>query len=273
MAWGIAVDTTSLDVEFVSDLLWGLGVVAVAEHWQSDGTVTLRTSLGDDVEEVRRALASLPVEIAWRIEEIDDRAGTEWRRHAEPTIVSDRVAIVPAWFDSRDGVDQSHEIVIRIEPGSTFGLGNHPTTLASLRMLERYVRPGAAVLDVGCGSGVLGITALRLGAASALGVDVSVAALATSRENATANGVADRWEVTTDALPTISFAYPLVLANILAPTLVDLSGDLKRLTRPEGLLVISGVLDGHYEHVAEALRPLREVDRIVIDGWVAAAFS
>jgi len=112
-----------------------------------------------------------------------------------------------------------------------------------------------------------------LGASSALGVDVSVAVLATSRENATANGVADRWDVTTDALETIPHAYPLVLANILAPTLVELSADLKRALKSDGTLVISGVLDGHYGHVAEALRPLVETERIVIDGWVAAAFS
>jgi len=269
MAWGVAVDTTPVDVEFVSDLLWGLGVVAVTEHWQSDGTVTLRTSLGDDVDEVRRTLASLPPGVSWRMEEIDDADGTQWRRHAEPTEVSDRVLVVPSWIESPA---TSHEIVVRIEPGSTFGLGNHPTTLASLRMVERLVRPGMAVLDVGCGSGVLGITALMLGASSALGVDVSVAVLATSRENATANGVADRWDVTTDALETIPHAYPLVLANILAPTLVELSGDLKRALKSDGTLVISGVLDGHYAHVADALRPLVETERIVIDGWVAAAF-
>lgn len=269
MAWGIAVDTTPTDVEFVSDLLWGLGVVAVTEHWQNDGTVTLRTSLGDDVEEVRRALTALPPGVAWRLEEIDDADGTQWRRHAEATAVSDRVLVVPSWIDAPSS---GREIVVRIEPGSTFGLGNHPTTLASLRLIERLVRPDMAVLDVGCGSGVLGITALALGAESALGVDVSVAVLATSTENAAANGVADRWQVTTDALATISYAYPLVLANILAPTLIELSSDLKRVVKKDGTLVISGVLDGHYDHVAAALRPLVEVDRIVIDGWVAAAF-
>ncbi|MBU3689051.1 MAG: hypothetical protein B7C54_08565 [Acidimicrobiales bacterium mtb01] len=269
MAWGIAVDTTLAEVEFVSDLLWGLGVVAVTEHWQNDGTVTLRTSLGDDVEDVRRTLATLPPGVAWRMEEIDDADGTQWRRHAEATVVSERMIVVPSWLDAPA---TDHEIVVRIETGATFGLGNHPTTLASLRMVERLVRPGQAVLDVGCGSGVLGIAALKLGASSALGVDVSVAVLTTSVENAETNGVADRWSVTTDALATIQHAYPLVLANILAPTLIELSADLKRVLKKDGALVISGVLDGHYGHVADALRPLVEVERIVIDGWVAAAF-
>ena len=278
----VVVSTTPEEYEYISDLLWGLGVVAVSEHWSPDGIVTLRTSLGDDEVVVRQAMDSIGV--AFQFETVDSAAGETWRKFAKPVAVGDNLIVAPSWCDENEvralknsmdasGAGHGQARVVSIEPGSTFGMGDHPTTTSSLMMLERYLEPGMEILDVGCGSGVLGIVALMLGASRAHGVDINPASVAVSTANAEANGVADRWSVSTDALDVIGRPFEVVVANILAPTLIELSSHLKRLTAEKGVLIISGVLNGHYDHVVDALHPLREIEKIERDGWVAVAFG
>ena len=276
----MVVRTTPQEVEFVSDLLWSLGVVAIEEHWDGDGVVRLQTSLGDDPAVVERAMNALPGNLSWSTKNVDDEVINTWREFARPTVVGRRIVIAPIWCEEheiatamRELSDPADAVVVAIEPASTFGMGDHPTTMCSLLMLEKYLRPGDLVIDVGCGSGVLGIAALKLGAARAIGMDINPSCVAVSLENARSNGVEDRWSVTTEPLAVIGLAGEIVVANILAPALIELSGELKRLKKPGGKLIISGVLSDHYEHVARALEPLIEIDRTEIGGWVAAVFS
>jgi len=279
MTLSVLVRTTPTEVEFVSDLLWSLGVVAIEEHWDPDGIVRLQTSLGDDIKVVEQAMDSLPVELDWSTVIVNDAVANKWREFARPTMIGERIVIAPVWCDDREVAEvvaslahPDQAIVIPIEPASTFGMGDHPTTMTSLLMIEKYVQPGDVLIDVGCGSGVLGIGALRLGAVRAIGMDINPSCVAVSQENARLNHVADRWTVTTEPVAVIGFPADIVVANILAPALIDLSDELKRLTKPDGLLVISGVLTEHYEHVAQALAPLQECDRIEYGGWAAVAF-
>ena len=279
MTLSVVVRTTPTEVEFVSDLLWSLGVVAVEEHWDSDGIVRLQTSLGDDIKVVEQAMRSLPVELDWSTVIVNDAVANKWREFARPTMIGERIVIAPVWCDDREVAEvvaslahPDQAIVIPIEPASTFGMGDHPTTMTSLLMIEKYVKPGDVLIDVGCGSGVLGIGALRLGAVRAIGMDINPSCVVVSQENARLNHVDDRWTVTTEPVAVIGFPADIVVANILAPALIELSDELKRLTKPDGLLVISGVLTEHYEHVAQALRPLQECDRIEYGGWAAVAF-
>ena len=279
MTLSIIVRTTPIEVEFVSDLLWSLGVVAVEEHWDPDGIVRLQTSLGDDVDVVEQAMNSLPAKLDWSTTTVNDAVANKWREFARPTVIGQRIVIAPVWCDDQEVAEvvsclanPDQAIVIPIEPASTFGMGDHPTTMSSLLMIEKYLTPGDVLIDVGCGSGVLGIGALRLGAVRAIGMDINPSCIAVSQENARLNNVADRWSVTTEPLAVIGLPADIVVANILAPALIELSNALKRLTKPLGLLVISGVLAEHYEHVAEALAPLPECDRIEYDGWAAVAF-
>ena len=279
MTLSIVVRTTPTEVEFVSDLLWSLGVVAIEEHWDSDGMVRLQTSLGDDIEVVEQAMKSLPVELDWLTTTVDDAVANNWREFARPTVIGERIVIAPVWCDDQEVAEvvaslanPDQAIVIPIEPASTFGMGDHPTTMSSLLMIERYLRLGDVLIDVGCGSGVLGIGALRLGAVRAIGMDINPSCVAVSQENARLNHVEDRWSVTSEPLAVIGLPADIVVANILAPTLIELSSELRRLMKPNGLLVISGVLAEHYEHVAKALEPLRECDRIEYGGWAAVAF-
>ncbi len=279
MTLSLVVRTTPTEVEFVSDLLWSLGVVAIEEHWDSDGLVRLQTSLGDDIEVVEQAMKSLPVELDWSTTTVDDAVANNWREFARPTVIGERIVIAPVWCDDQEVAEvvaslanPDQAIVIPIEPASTFGMGDHPTTMSSLLMIERYLRLGDVLIDVGCGSGVLGIGALRLGAVRAIGMDINPSCGAVSQENARLNHVEDRWSVTSEPLAVIGLPADIVVANILAPTLIELSSELRRLMKPNGLLVISGVLAEHYEHVAKALEPLRECDRIEYGGWAAVAF-
>ena len=279
MTLSVVVRTTPTEVEFVSDLLWSLGVVAIEEHWDPDGIVRLQTSLGDDIKVVEQAMKSLHVELDWSTVIVNDAVSNKWREFAQPTMIGERIVIAPAWCDDREVAEvvaslayPDQAIVIPIEPASTFGMGDHPTTMTSLLMIEKYVKPGDVVIDVGCGSGVLGIGALRLGAVRAIGMDINPSCVAVSQENARLNHVDERWTVTTEPVAVIGFPADIVVANILAPALIELSDELKRLTKPDGLLVISGVLTEHYEHVAQVLMPLQECDRIEYGGWAAVAF-
>ena len=279
MTLSIIVRTTPIEVEFVSDLLWSLGVVAVEEHWDPDGIVRLQTSLGDDIDVVEQAMNSLPAKLDWSTTTVNDAVVNKWREFARPTVIGQRIVIAPVWCDDQEVAEvvsslanPDQAIVIPIEPASTFGMGDHPTTMSSLLMIEKYLTPGDVLIDIGCGSGVLGIGALRLGAVRAIGMDINPSCVAVSQENARLNNVDDRWSVTTEPLAVIGLPADIVVANILAPALIELSSELKRLTKPHGLLVISGVLAEHYEHVTEALAPLQECDRIEYGGWAAVAF-
>lgn len=264
----LVVDVAADEAEIAADALWGLGVVAVEERDGADGRIELWTSLGDEIDIVREALADFPLAWRTRFVEVDDAVVDTWREHATPTWVDEGLVVRPVWVEAGvpDGV-----VVLDIEPGATFGMGDHPTTVLSLRALRSLMSTGgvSTVLDVGCGSGVLAIAAVRLGAASAVAIDISPAAAVMTVENAVRNGVADRIEASTTPLQDVTGTYDVVLANILAPALIELSGDLRRVLAPGGSLVISGILADRHDHVLAALAPLRMVETLELDGWVA----
>lgn len=279
MTLSVVIRTTPTEVEFVSDLVWSLGVVAIEEHWDPNGVVRLQTSLGDDLEVVKQAMNSLPVVLDWSTTTVNETVANTWREFAQPTVIGRRIVIAPVWCAEQEVAeavaslpDPNQAVVIPIEPASTFGMGDHPTTMSSLLMIEKYLKSDDVLIDVGCGSGVLGIGALRMGASRAIGMDINPSCVPVSQENARLNQVSDRWSVTTEPVAVIGFPANIVVANILAPALIELSDELKRLTRPDGVLIISGVLAEHYEHVAKALEPLHEFDRIEHGGWAAVAF-
>lgn len=258
------------DAELASDALWALGVVAVEERDPTppteDHLVELWTSLGDDVDAVTRAAEGFPSRWRWRLVDVDESVADTWRQHAVPTWVEADLVVCPAWVP----IDVADEVtVLRIEPGSTFGLGDHPTTMLSMRALRRAVFRGATVLDVGCGSGVLAIAAARFGASRVEAIDIAPAAVPTTRDNALANQVDALVHVSTTPLADVDGCYDVVVANILAPTLVALADDLRRVLSPSGVLIVSGLLADRHDHVEAALAPLHLVDRDTRDGWAA----
>jgi ribosomal protein L11 methyltransferase len=192
-----------------------------------------------------------------------------WKEHYHVLHLGARTVIKPTW---RDYDPHPGEVVVELDPGMAFGTGLHPTTHTCLLLLEQAMQPGDRVLDVGTGSGILALAALKLGAAHVLALDVSEVAVQAARANAVANGVAERIEVRHATLegaagepymplvaglpvlgPEIG-QFDLVLANIIARVIAQLAPALWRAVRPGGVLIASGIID---ERLAEAETPLR----------------
>jgi len=261
----VVVSCDPAEVEIASDELWAMGASAVEERSAGE-VVELWTSLGEDVELIGSLLGGSSR--SWRLERVDARVSDTWRQFVESVIVDDGLTIAPAWLDC---VPALGGIVVRVEPGATFGLGNHPTTVGCARMLRRLDLTGRRVLDVGTGSGVLAVASVLLGAVEAHGVDINPASLSIVEANAVMNGVERRVTVSIDTLDVLDTAFEVVVANILAPVLIELAPHLVRLT--DEVLIISGLLEGAYEHVVSALAPLRVHDAIVVDGWITLALG
>ncbi|GAB4492609.1 MAG: 50S ribosomal protein L11 methyltransferase [Anaerolineales bacterium] len=201
-----------------------------------------------------------------------------WKLRYQPIPIGKRLMILPAWMDLSD----PSRIGIKIDPGMAFGTGAHPSTQMCLDLLETVFdeRPTLpSVIDIGCGSGILSVAALKLGADFALGVDIDEAAIANSRENAENNGVNSKAfqlgvgsvEDVRDEKFAISSA-PLVLANILAPILIRLfEAGMAELVEPGGCIILAGILEHQAEDVIKAAqeRGLRLTDRRQINDWVA----
>jgi ribosomal protein L11 methyltransferase len=262
------------EAELASDALWALGVAAVEERPAASGDplavedrfVELWTSLGSDVDAITRAADGFPARWRWRTVEIDPAVSESWRAHAVPSWVDQGLVVVPAWLDVEIPPAVSR---VNIDPGAVFGLGDHPTTILTLRLLRKAWWPGAAVLDVGCGSGVLSVVAAQLGAPYVEAIDISPAAVEATQDNARRNGVAGVVSVSTRPLSSLDEPFDLVLGNLLAPVLLELAPELRRVVSPAGELIVSGVLNGKYGHVVDALAPMRVVERVTREGWAA----
>ena len=265
----LVVTVPAGEAELASDALWALGVVAIEERPgvpTEDHFVELWTSIGDDAETVTRAAEAFPQRWRWRTVELDASVVDTWRAHALPSWVDRDLVIVPAWQDVDVGPDV---LRLDIDPGAAFGLGDHPTTVLSLRLLRDVLWPGASVLDVGCGSGVLGIAAARWGAPYVEAIDISPAAVEATIANADRNGVAGVVAASTTPLAAVADPHDVVVANLLAPILVEHAAQLRRVTAPGGALVISGVLTDGHDHVVAALAPMRVIETASRDGWSA----
>lgn len=263
------------DAELASDRLFGLGVAAVEERSSDlDGHVELWTGVGDSAVAIDAAVAAVGELGQWRTTELDESVADSWRRYAAPITVADDVVIVPAWL--ADTADTGDAAPILIDPGAAFGMGDHPTTQLTLRALLRELaarETTASVLDVGCGSGVLAIAAAQRGANPVVAIDISVAAVEATDANAWANGVADIVEASTTPLAQVVRGFDIVLANVLAPALIDMATDLRRVVAPGGVLVVSGILADRHDHVLEALAPLAPVATAADNGWVAVSLT
>jgi ribosomal protein L11 methyltransferase len=195
-----------------------------------------------------------------------------WKRHFPVLRVGRRIVIRPTWRRHRR---QPDDVVLALDPGMAFGTGLHPTTRLCLAALEAIADAGtlagARVLDVGCGSGILAITAVRLGAASALGVDTDPIAVEATVANAGRNQVARRVRARRGSLPSGEPAFDVVLANLIASLLVDLAGALRDELRVGGTIVASGIFVDREAHVREsfAAAGLDVVSRSADGDWVA----
>jgi ribosomal protein L11 methyltransferase len=241
-------------------------------------TVKAYVAVDDDVDAHRReievALAHLhhiwsvvPDPVFTRIEEQDWTAG--WKARIPVLHLGEHVVIKPSW---RTYTPHGDEVVLKMDPGLAFGTGLHPTTQLCVEALEDLLRPGMRVLDLGTGTGVLALVAAKLGAAEVLAVDHDVNAVAVTRRNIRANHATHKVRPMHGTLTDISGTYDLVLANLLAPIIIEMAetGLASRMRRG-GVLVTSGILAEQVPEVTQALNAcgLRVTDRRQRDTWVA----
>jgi len=204
----------------------------------------------------------------------DENWMESWKQHYHPIPIGEKLLILPAWVEEYDPA----RIPVRIDPSMAFGTGTHPTTQLCMAMVEKYTLPGKPVIDVGCGSGILSIAALKLGASKAVGVDIDNASVKATDENAEANGVADLLECGVGSVRELRQGHfslrraPVVVANILAPVIIRLFDDgLADLLERGGTLVLSGILAEQAAgvEVAGQAKGLEFVERVQQNDWVA----
>lgn len=185
---------------------------------------------------------------------IEEREWEEsWKDYFHPLRVTKNLVIVPSWRSFNASKD---DIVIRLDPGMAFGTGHHPTTRMCLEQIELMVKPGISLLDVGCGSGILSIAAAKLGASRVLGMEIDTTAASVAESNSVDNEVSDTVRVVHGTLPHPDIfprSYDIVLANISAIVIVQLTESLVTAVRPGGLLMVSGFLQKNEDEVSEAL--------------------
>ena len=201
-----------------------------------------------------------------------------WQKYYKPLTVGERLYIVPEWM--RDEPVPGGRTPVYLDPGLTFGTGSHASTQLCLAGVEQAVTPGCRVLDLGCGSGILSIAALALGAGSAAAVDIDPKAVDVAYANAALNGIGrDRLTVRAgDVLGDRALAarlgrerYDLVLANIVADVIIPLSARVPGLLAPGGVFLCSGIIDSRVDEVAAAIERngLRVTGRREKNGWAA----
>ena len=258
------------EVDEVSGLVWDLGVSGVEELALANGSIELR--IGCEATLAELVVKTLSDRWTVTAESVAAETGLDaWREHAQVWRAGSNIVIVPPWIDAPPDVT-ADDLVLLIDPGHAFGSASHETTRLCLEAVAEFVTPGVVVADIGCGSGILAIAAVRLGAREAIATDVSPDAIIATIENARHNDVADVVDVSTATTEELDSAtYDLVLANIGAATLCSMAQGLVQITKPDGVLVLSGLLAEQTETVAAALNQAGAVvDDVREDGeWRA----
>ena len=219
----------------------------------------------DDMPQIIKNLGKarvLGANFKYRLEPLEDKDWErEWMDNFHPMQFGERLWICPSWRD----VPDPDAVNVMLDPGLAFGTGTHETTALCLRWLDKQDLRGKVVIDFGCGSGILGIAALKLGAARVIGIDIDPQALQASQANADRNGVGEQIELyLPDAAPDIQGDY--VLANILAATLRDLKPIIDSYCKLNGKLVMSGILDEQVSSITDLYQATYQLEDVAIDG-------
>jgi ribosomal protein L11 methyltransferase len=287
--------TTEQAVDFVNDEDVGtpVGSVTVRAYLPADGNLEATRLRLEEALAFLGMIQPLPAPVFTPLP--DQNWMEAWKVRYKPIPIGKRLIIIPAWLEPPD----ASRLVIRIDPGMAFGTGTHPSTQLCLELIEeQYDRAAleaadqsnypSPVIDIGCGSGILSIAVLKLGAGSALGVDIDESAVRASRENAIANGItehqftvqlgsveevlAGRYTVLSSRGMQVTRNAPLVLVNILAPTIIRLfESGLAQLVSPGGALILSGILAGQVDEVVSSMEchGMKMKEKRQMEDWVA----
>ena len=269
-ALSVSIEDAHAETAAEQPLFGEPGLVPERHAWESSRLRVLVD--GDGGEMIVRAASDaigIPppaIEATTAVKDIDWVRATQ--AQFPPVRISDRLWIVPTWHEPPD----AGAVIVRLDPGVAFGTGTHPTTRLCLRWLDAHLQPKAGVLDYGCGSGILAIAAMKLGAARAVGCDIDPQALKAARANSEANDVLAHY---TEPDLLRAGTWDVVLANILSNPLMLLAPALLARVAPGGALVLSGVLERQAEQVISAYRAADPTLPLSIwaadEGWVCLA--
>ena len=201
---------------------------------------------------------------------VDDSDWNEnWKKYFHPIEIGEKLAVVPSWENYEN---KQNRTVLNIDPGAAFGTGTHATTSLCLEMLQGFVNENSKMLDIGCGSGILALASVLLGAESAFGVDIDAQSVKTARENAQINKIDDKvsFEVG-DLTEVVSGKYDIICANIVADVVIRLLPDAKEFMTDNGRLIISGIIDLRKDDVLKAVgeNGFKVADERYKDNWCA----
>lgn len=279
MPWiQLKLNTTGAQAEAIGDVLMESGSVSVTFMDSHDTPVfeplpgetrlwgdTDVMALYDAETDMAAVIAQLqqsPLlgnDFVHKIEQLEDKDWErEWMDNFHPMRFGQRLWICPSWRE----VPEPEAVNVMLDPGLAFGTGTHPTTALCLEWLDGLDLVGKTVVDFGCGSGILAIAALKLGAARAVGIDIDPQAITASRDNAERNGVSDRLELYLPKDQPQDLLGDVVVANILAGPLRELAPLISVLPKSGGHLGLSGILESQAESVADAYREKFVLDPI-----------
>lgn len=254
------------DVERAGGLMWASGVAGIEERDEPDGRVRLIAGVPPEhADNVAAALGD-----SWEVTRgrLDPDQWTDsWKPYARAARIGDGIVVQPPWVAPIAGPG---DLVISLDPGRAWGHGAHPSTLlaaedlVALGTLERR-----AVLDVGCGSGLLSILAALRRSHRVVALDVDPAAVEATLANAMVNGVGPRVEVSSDPVATVAGPFDVVVANIGLGVLEELAPAIGRAVATDGVLVLSGLLDEQVDAVVAAYPAFRESSRRELEGWAS----
>lgn len=197
-----------------------------------------------------------------------------WKQYFHPTPIGEKLLIRPVWEDNYDAGDRK---VLDIEPGLAFGSGSHPTTRLCLEILEKYIDESSTVLDIGCGSGILSIASLLLGARSAFGVDIDPIAVKTAKENALQNGFDDSKfnAVEGDLSDKVSGKFSVVVANIVADIIMVFNKEVGKFLEDDGIYITGGIIESREDEVlfSFAQNGFEILQRFENNGWLVFALK
>lgn len=237
------------------------GTVVIKAYLSSDSSLGEKLSLiKDKINWLKKRdlgvdLGSLDIELASVREE--DWSNT-WKKYYKPMKVSDRIVIKPSWetYNKKKG-----QVILTLDPGMAFGTGTHETTMLCMQAIDQYIRPDHSLIDIGCGTGVLSIGALLLGAKAATAIDLDGNAVEIARKNAQINKVLDRMTlVHGNLLDEIEGSYDIVVANIIADVIIELSQYATNYIKAGGLFISSGII---HERLDEVIEQIESVGLII----------
>ena len=234
----------------------------------------------EELMQVRQILARLKAQdpdgkygrLELEMKDVDEEDWSNaWKKYYHPVQVGEHLVVCPSWevYDR-----QPDEVVLTLNPGMAFGTGTHDTTRLCMELLEKYITPQDTVLDVGCGSGILAITAALLGANKIIGCDIDEVAVKVAGENAALNGVQDRIAFHQgDLTSQVEGSFQIICANIVADVIIRLSEDAGRYLAKDGIFITSGIIDTREQDVLNALEQngFQVIERRTSGGWVALA--